>query len=87
MQLPTDVLLNHILETPGLREWFEGATDVGNPDALLLALKIRDKISVDSMIFGNILPYPFSPGRLFASDHLSSLVNCLKVIVKHISVQ
>ncbi|KAF2312266.1 hypothetical protein GH714_029613 [Hevea brasiliensis] len=77
-KLPTDVLLNHVLETPGLREWFEGATDVGNPDALLLALKIRDKISVDSVIFSNILPYPFTPSRLFASDHLSSLVNCLK---------
>ncbi|KAF2296524.1 hypothetical protein GH714_040526 [Hevea brasiliensis] len=48
-KLPTDVLLNHILETPGLCEWFDRAIDVGYPDALLLALKIRDKISVDNM--------------------------------------
>ncbi|KAJ9175014.1 hypothetical protein P3X46_013601 [Hevea brasiliensis] len=74
-KLPTDVLLNHILETPGLCEWFDRAIDVGYPDALLLALKIRDKISVDNMVFGNILPYPFSASRLFSSDHLSSLIN------------
>ncbi|EEF44083.1 DNA binding protein, putative [Ricinus communis] len=77
-KLPIEALLNHILETPGLREWFGGAMDVGNPDALLLALKIQEKISVDSLMFGNILPHLFSPSRLFAYDHLSSLANCLK---------
>ena len=71
--------MNHILEAPKLRQWFEGDPDAGNPDALLLALRIREKVSVDSEIFGKMLPHPFSPSRLFASDHLSSITNCLKV--------
>ncbi|CAK7330365.1 unnamed protein product [Dovyalis caffra] len=77
-KLPIEAVLNHILEASRLREWFEGGADAGNPDALLLALKIRQKISVDSEMFGKILPHPFSPSRLFVSDHLSSIINCLK---------
>ncbi|KAH7519011.1 hypothetical protein JRO89_XSUnG0154100 [Xanthoceras sorbifolium] len=77
-KLPTDALLSHVLEAPGVHEWFEGADGVGNPDALLLALKIREKVSVDSEKFGKLLPDPFSPSKLFAADHLSYLVNCLK---------
>ncbi|KAM7250192.1 hypothetical protein ACFE04_022075 [Oxalis oulophora] len=77
-KFPTEVLLEHVLEAPGIQEWFEEATSVGNPDALLLALKIREKLAVDSTKFGKLLPNPFSPSTLFAADHLSSLVNCLK---------
>lgn len=80
LQLPTEALLNHVLEAPGLHEWFEGATESGNPDALLLALKIGEKNSVDSARLGNLLPDPFSPNKLFSADHLSSLANCLKVL-------
>lgn len=81
MQLPADALLSHVLEAPGLHEWFKAANEVGNPDALLLALKIRERISVDSEKFGNLLPTPFSPSLFFANEHLSSIVNCLKVII------
>lgn len=77
-KLPTDAVVSHVLEAPSLHEWFEGANEVGNPDALLLALRIREKISDDSKKFGKLLPTPFSPSKLFAPDHLSSLVNCLK---------
>ncbi|KAK9283879.1 hypothetical protein L1049_012134 [Liquidambar formosana] len=77
-KLPTEALMNHVLQSPVLHEWFEGATEVGNPDALLLALKLREKISVDSLMFGKLLPHPFNPDKLFATDHMSSLVNCLK---------
>ncbi|KAJ6964929.1 hypothetical protein NC652_002988 [Populus alba x Populus x berolinensis] len=77
-KLPTEAVLNHVLEAPRLCEWFEGDADAGNPDALLLALRIQEKVSVDSEMFGKILPHPFSPSRLFASDHLSSIINCLK---------
>ncbi|CBI35443.3 unnamed protein product, partial [Vitis vinifera] len=77
-KLPTEALLSHVLEAPGMNDWFEGATEVGNPDALLLALKIREKNSLDSKIFDKLLPNPFSPSKLFATSHLSSLVNCLK---------
>ncbi|KAJ0103191.1 hypothetical protein Patl1_04068 [Pistacia atlantica] len=78
LQLPTDALLSHVLQAPGLHEWFEGANEVGNPDALLLALRIQEKISVNSKIFGELLPTPFGSSKLFAADHLSSPVNCLK---------
>lgn len=77
-KLPNEALLNHVLEAPGLHEWFEGSTEVGNPDALLLALKLREKISDDSPIFSKLLPNPFSPSNLFTADHLSSLANCFK---------
>ena len=71
--------MNHVLEAPGLKEWFEAAIEVGNPDALLLALKVREKISIDSSVFGKLLPNPFSSSQLFSADHLSSLSNCLRV--------
>lgn len=77
-KLPNECLVNQVLEALGLDEWFKVATEVGNPDALLLALKIREKISVDNVIFAKLLPHPFSPSKFFATDHLSSLVNCLK---------
>ncbi|KAG7976526.1 hypothetical protein I3843_06G153400 [Carya illinoinensis] len=77
-KLPTEILLNHVLEAPGLHEWFEGSAEAGNPDALLLALKLRENISVDRPIFGKLLPDPFSPSKLFSANHLSSLANCLK---------
>lgn len=80
LQLPTEILLNHVLEAPGLHEWFEGSAEAGNPDALLLALKLRENISVDRPIFGKLLPDPFSPSKLFSANHLSSLANCLKVV-------
>ncbi|KAE9595052.1 putative DNA-directed DNA polymerase [Lupinus albus] len=77
-KLPVEALLNHVIEAPGLQEWFEAATEVGNPDALLLALKVREKTSVDHSIFGKLLPNPFSSSQFFSTDHLSSLSNCLK---------
>ncbi|XP_019419265.1 PREDICTED: DNA polymerase V [Lupinus angustifolius] len=77
-KLPVEALLNHVIEAPGLQEWFEAATEVGNPDALLLALKVREKTSVDHSIFGKLLPNPFSSSQFFSADHLSSLSNCMK---------
>ncbi|KAG8473504.1 hypothetical protein CXB51_035638 [Gossypium anomalum] len=76
-KLPAEALLDHILEAPGVPQWFEEAIDVGNPDALLLALKIHEKTSIDSK-FGKLLPNPFSPSKLFSADYLSSISNCLK---------
>ena len=77
--MPVEALFNHVIEALGLKEWFEAATEVGNPDALLLALKLREKISTDNSIFGKLLPNPFSSSQLFSTGHLSSLSNCLKV--------
>lgn len=79
LQLPKEAVLNYILDSPVLHEWFEGATSAGNPDALLLALKIQQKIGTDSNIFGSLLPHPFSPKRFFTADHLTCVANCLKV--------
>lgn len=86
LQLPNEAVINHVLEAPGLREWFEGALDAGNPDALLLALKLQEKISTDRDIFGKLLPHPFSPRGLFSADHLSLIANCLKVSLSPFSV-
>jgi DNA polymerase phi len=77
-KLPVDTLLKEVLEASGLQEWFDGAIEAENPDALLLALKIREKLSVDHKVFSNILPNPYSPSKLFTADYLSSIANCLK---------
>lgn len=76
--LPKEAVMSHILDSSGLREWFEGAIIAGNPDALLLALKIQQKIATDSAVFGNLLPHPFSSSRFFTVDHLTLIANCLK---------
>ncbi|XP_074286005.1 uncharacterized protein LOC141611379 [Silene latifolia] len=76
--LPKEAVLKHILDIPGVREWFNGATDSGNPDALLLALRVREKIATDSEIFGPLLPRPFSSSRFFTVEHLNSIAKCLK---------
>lgn len=80
-------MVSHVLEAPGLQEWFEAATEVGNPDALFLALKVREKIAIDSSLFGKLLPNPFSSSQLFSADHLSSISNCLKVYYIHSSMR
>ncbi|XP_022763604.1 uncharacterized protein LOC111309052 isoform X2 [Durio zibethinus] len=77
-ELPAEALSDHILEAPGSPQWFQEAIDVGNPDALLLALKICEKTSINSKPFSKLLPNPFSPSKLFSADYLSSIDNCLK---------
>ncbi|KAD4179224.1 hypothetical protein E3N88_27815 [Mikania micrantha] len=77
-KLPVEIVLKQVLEAPGLLEWFEGAIEAGNPDALLLALKLKEKIVADNKLFGKLLPDSYSSGTLFSADHLSTLANCFK---------
>ncbi|KAF3549544.1 hypothetical protein DY000_02005850 [Brassica cretica] len=77
-KLPAEAVVTHVMEAPELHKWFEQATEAGNPDALLLALKLHEKISVDHPVFGKLLPVPFSSGKFFSADHLSVIVDCLK---------
>ncbi|XP_071736935.1 uncharacterized protein [Rutidosis leptorrhynchoides] len=77
-KLPVEVVINQVLESPSLREWFESAIESANPDALLLAIKLREKVATDNKSFGNLLPDPYSPNSLFSAIHLSSIANCLK---------
>ncbi|CAN1827441.1 hypothetical protein LINPERHAP1_LOCUS31934 [Linum perenne] len=83
-KLQVEHVLNHVLEAPGFSEWFSDAVDAGNPDALLLALKLREKVSVDTLKFGKVLPYPFSPSSFFSSEHLNLLNNCWKHLALNI---
>ncbi|KAK9110951.1 hypothetical protein Scep_018470 [Stephania cephalantha] len=77
-KLPVEALSSQVLEAPGMHEWFQEAVNIGNPDALLLALKMRQKISKDNEAFSKLLPYPFSSEKFFAKNHLASLVPCFK---------
>ncbi|RAL45000.1 hypothetical protein DM860_003759 [Cuscuta australis] len=77
-KLPVKALQNHFFEAPEVQEWFGSATEKGDPDALLLALKMRDKVGADDNTFGRLLPSPYSPSNLFSADHLSSFALCLK---------
>lgn len=82
VQLPSGVVISHVVGAPGIHDWFAGAAESGNPDALLLALKIRERISGDSPVCGKLLPNPFSASKFFTSEHLSYLSNCFKVIFR-----
>ncbi|KAK6945873.1 DNA polymerase V/Myb-binding protein 1A [Dillenia turbinata] len=76
--LPVEALSKEVLGAPGVSEWFAAAIEAGNPDALLLALKLREKTAEDNLLFGELLPHPFSTSKFFSADYLSTLVNCLK---------
>lgn len=78
-QLPVKALLEQVLEAPGLQEWFGSAAETGNPDALLLAFKMREKVGFDHGVFGKLLPSEYSWSKLFSADYLSSVAICLKV--------
>ncbi|KAF8013874.1 hypothetical protein BT93_I1667 [Corymbia citriodora subsp. variegata] len=77
-KLPSEAVISHVVGAPGIHEWFAGAAESGNPDALLLALKIRERISGDNPVYGKLLPNPFSASKFFTSEHLSHLSNCFK---------
>ncbi|CAA0807383.1 DNA polymerase V family [Striga hermonthica] len=76
-KLPIEAIFSHVLEVPGIQQWFEGATEPGNPDALLLALKLQEKIGADYNC-GKLLPSPYSKSAFFSADHLTIIANCLK---------
>jgi DNA polymerase phi len=79
LQLPEDAVLTEVLEAPGLKDWFERAAQVGDPDALHLALKLQERINTENDVFRNLLPCPFSADKFFTRDHLLFLSPCFKV--------
>ncbi|XP_073027646.1 uncharacterized protein [Primulina eburnea] len=76
-KLPVEALSNHVVDAAGIQEWFDRATEIGNPDALNLALKIQEKVNVEGK-FGKLLPSPYCKSAFFAADHLSNISICLK---------
>ena len=81
LQLPLEAVTKHVLEVPGIKEYFQKAASIGDPDALLLALKLQERVPLESEIFGKLLPSPFSPENFFTRDHLSYLDPCFKVVL------
>ncbi|ERN18095.1 myb-binding protein 1A-like protein [Amborella trichopoda] len=77
-KLPAQALSTHVLEASLLKEWFQRATDDGNPDVLLLAMKLQETLSGDDETFSKLWPCPFSPKNLFTIEALTSLVSCFK---------
>lgn len=80
LQLPDEAILSEVLEAPGVQDWFSKAAEVGDPDALFLALKMQERTIVQKEIFGKLLPYPFSSDNFFAEQHLKSIAACFKVL-------
>ncbi|KAJ6845448.1 DNA polymerase V-like isoform X1 [Iris pallida] len=78
LQLPLEALPNHVLEALGKHDWFQKASNNGDPDLLFLALKLQERVSIGSEYCGKLLPYPFSFDSLFSREHLLYLVPCLK---------
>lgn len=81
LQFPVKVVLKQVLDALGLHEWFEGTTEAGNLDALLLAIKLREKLSDYNRSFGNLLPNTYSSSSMFFPEHLSILSNFVYFIV------
>lgn len=79
LHLLDEAILSEVIEAPGVQDWFNRAADVGDPDALFLALKLQERTNVQKEIFGKLLPYPFSPVNFFAEGHLLSIAACFKV--------
>ncbi|KAJ6819866.1 DNA polymerase V-like isoform X1 [Iris pallida] len=77
-KLPLEALPNQVLEALGKHDWFQKASNNGDPDLLFLALKLQERVSIGSEFCGKLLPYPFSSDNLFARDHLLYLAPCFK---------
>ncbi|KAM3296168.1 hypothetical protein ACQJBY_038484 [Aegilops geniculata] len=77
-KLPDEAILSEVLDTPCVQDWFNRAANVGDPDALFLALKFQERTNVQREIFGKLLPYPFSLDNFFTEEHLLSLAACFK---------
>ncbi|XP_062218145.1 uncharacterized protein LOC133918324 [Phragmites australis] len=77
-KLPDEAIISEVLKAPGVQDWFNGAADVGDPDALFLALKLQERTNVQKEIFGRLLPYPFGPDNFLAKEHLQSIAACFK---------
>uniref|UniRef100_A0A0D6QZH6 DNA polymerase V n=1 Tax=Araucaria cunninghamii TaxID=56994 RepID=A0A0D6QZH6_ARACU len=77
-RVPRSVLLTNILEAPLLKDWLQKDPGNGNPDALLLALKLYDKLPSEMRNLCKILPPVNSLGDLFTTDHMLLLVSSLK---------
>ncbi|XP_020253656.1 DNA polymerase V-like [Asparagus officinalis] len=77
-KLPFEAVMNHVLEVPAIKECFQKAANMGDPDALFLALKLQERVPIESEMPGMLLPSPFSPDTFFTRDHLSNLVHCFK---------
>ncbi|EMS61721.1 DNA polymerase V [Triticum urartu] len=77
-KLPDEAIFSEVLDTPCVQDWFNRAANVGDPDALFLALKFQERTNVQREIFGKLLPYPFSLDNFFTEEHLLSLAACFK---------
>ncbi|XP_072999992.1 rDNA transcriptional regulator pol5 [Typha latifolia] len=77
-KLPGEAILTEVIKAPGMHQWMDKAAEVGDPDALLLALKLQERLNVDIELFRKLLPHPFSSDNFFTRDHLSCILPCFK---------
>ncbi|KAH0448617.1 hypothetical protein IEQ34_022417 [Dendrobium chrysotoxum] len=78
LQLPVEAIKSHVLLAPGMQEWFQKAAETGNPDALFLALKLQERVSMDRETFGELLPHPLNAENFFSRENLQLLERCFK---------
>lgn len=74
----TSVLLTSILEAPLLKDWLQKVPESGNPDALLLALKLHDKHPSEIRNLCKMLSHACNPSDLFTPENMLRLVPALK---------
>lgn len=73
-----NVLSTGILEAPLLKDWLKKVPESGNPDALLLALKLHDKLPLEMRNLCKMLSHACNPSDLFTPEHMLLLVPALK---------
>lgn len=72
------VLLTGILEAPLLKDWLQKVPESGNPEALLLTLKLHDKLPSEMRNLCKMISHAFNPSDLFTPEHMLLLVPALK---------
>ncbi|KAI0488592.1 hypothetical protein KFK09_028430 [Dendrobium nobile] len=77
-KLPVEAIKSHVLIAPGMQEWFQKAAETGNPDALFLALKLQERVSMDRETFGELLSLPLNAENFFSRENLQLLERCFK---------
>ncbi|XP_059063372.1 uncharacterized protein LOC131044158 isoform X2 [Cryptomeria japonica] len=77
-RVPRKVLLTRILKASLLKEWLQKDPVTGNPDALLLALKLFDKLPLEMRNLCKMIPHVCSLSDLFTPDNMLLLVPSLK---------
>jgi hypothetical protein len=71
-------LLIELIEAPLLKDWLQKVSESGNSDALLLALKLHEKILSEMRNICKMLSHACNLSDLFTPDHMLLFSSCIE---------